>query len=234
MIEGGLWIYPEADLLEWRAVPADRTGLDVPESRVTVNLLLDVESEDLGIDAFGPAFTTVLRPIAGGQQVLLANTEPLLDGTAFQIMIEFPHGLVDSDPQVWQMAADQAELQYSIPAVDVEMVLDEEGNLHVTEHQQVIVEEGRMYEGFRRFNWLFLEGLDNLFVREGDVQFAYVDEADPLTCEDCFTMSFKSRPSYWATYDRYTDQIDINDYAAGGGEVTWCFPPAGKRRTSSF
>ena len=34
-VSGGLWVYPEFDTLEWRAVAADRSGLPVPTSRVT-------------------------------------------------------------------------------------------------------------------------------------------------------------------------------------------------------
>ncbi len=165
VVEGGLWIYPESDVLEWRAVPADRSGLVIPESQVTVNLPFDIQPEELEFDAFGPANTAETRPIADGQQVVFANSEPLDDGTAFQVLVEFPHGLVAAVPQAWQLAADREELQYRIPAVDVELLLDEAGNLHVSEHQQVFVEEGTMHEGFRRFNWLFLEGLDELFVQ---------------------------------------------------------------------
>ena len=234
VVEGGLWIYPESDLLEWRAVAADRGGLVVPESRVTVNLPFVIDPEALAYDAFGPANTAVTRPTTDGQQVVFSNSEPIDDGTAFQVLVEFPHGLVDAVPQAWQLAADQAELQYRIPAVDVELILDEAGKLHVSEHQQVVVEEGTMYEGFRRFNWLFLEGLDELFVQEGEVHFTYAGDAVPLSCEDCFTLSLKSRPPYWVSYSRYSDEISINDHAAGGGEVTWRFPALVKGEQATF
>ena len=43
-VAGGLWIYPDGDLLEWRAVPADRSGVPVQASRVTVTLPADPAS----------------------------------------------------------------------------------------------------------------------------------------------------------------------------------------------
>ncbi len=74
----------------------------------------------------------------------------------------------------------------------------------------------------------------NCSFREGELHFTYAGESVPLSCEDCFTLSLKSRPSYWVTYDRYSDEIDINDYAAGGGEVTWRFPALVKGEQATF
>lgn len=233
-VEGGLWIYPAGDSLEWRAVPADRSGLDVPASQVTVQLPFDIAQSDLRVDAFGPAYSDSVRTTAAGTEIILTAQEPIPDGLAFQILVELPHGLLEAVSQPWQIGEDKATLVYRLPAVDVQLSLDKSGTLHVVEDQSVRVVEGTMVEGFRRYTWLFLEGLDQLQVREGDLYYNFVGETELTGCQDCFTLTSDSRLSYWADYDAARDEVDINEYAAGGGAVAWRFPPLVKGEETTF
>ena len=52
-VMGGLWIYPDRDLVSWTVVPKDRGGIPVETSRVTVRLPAPVESADLTITSYG-------------------------------------------------------------------------------------------------------------------------------------------------------------------------------------
>jgi uncharacterized membrane protein YgcG len=233
-VEGGLWIYPDYDVLEWRAVPADRSGLAVPASRVTVNLPFAPDPAALGATAFGPAYTAEILPLAAGQQVVFEATEPLPDGAAFQVLVDFPHGLVTAVPQPWQIAADQAELSYRLERVDVELELTADGLLRVVEEQRVAVDAGNMVEGYRTFPWLYLEGLDELTVSEGEIPFVYQSDAGALQCEYCFTLRVADRPASWARFDARRDEIVIDAERAGSADVVWRFPALVQGEATTF
>ena len=234
VVEVGLWIYPEVDILEWRAVASNRSGLTVPASRVIINLPFSFHADKLIYSAFGPEYIASTKSLAEGRQIIFETSEPLLDGTAFQVFVEMPHGYISAAAQPWQILEDQAELVYRIPEVEVDLYLNEEGNLKVIEKQTVAVEEGTLYEGFRRYSWLYLESIDGLRVSENDVQFDFVEETPPLSCEDCFTMSFENRRPYWISYSKYLDQIKINEGSSGGGAITWRVLPLIKGEETTF
>lgn len=228
-VTGGLWVYPDFDTLEWRAVAPDRSGLDVPASRVTVTLPFPADQVS-SATAFGPAFDVR----SDNSQVVFEAREPLADGTAFQVLVEFPHGLVTAVAQPWQIAADSAELAYRLPAVDVAMTLTADGLLQVVEQQQVAVDAGTLYEGFRSFTWRYLDSLQDVFVREGDQPFSYAGNNAGLDCENCFTIVEEPRSAGWAGYSRVSDEVEINEFLTGRGDIRWRVPPLVAGESTTF
>ena len=83
------------------AVPADRSGVPVLASQVTVTLPADPASglpvpvQDLRATTFG---APAKAQSTGGQVVFEANQD-IPDGTALQVQVGFPHGLVAAEPQ---------------------------------------------------------------------------------------------------------------------------------------
>ncbi len=117
IVTGGLWIYPDGDpstgggqaLLEWRAVPADRSGVPVEASRVTVTL-----PPDPGTGQPAPAGVLTATSFdwpsdiqTGDGQVTFDSSEPIPDGLSFLVQVGFPRGIVSAEAQPWQVAADR-------------------------------------------------------------------------------------------------------------------------------
>ncbi|MCP4426409.1 MAG: DUF2207 domain-containing protein, partial [Chloroflexi bacterium] len=229
---GGLWVYPQTDTLEWRAVPAER-GFPVPASWVVVNLPFTVATDALDYTAFGPASTVETIETETGQQIVFNAAEPIPDGVAFQVLVDFPHGLVAAEPQAWQIAADTAVLAYSLDNIDVEMVVGEDGRLHIAERRQVTIQEGVMYGGYREISWLYLDGVGDVSLAEGDAVFTFVPDAAPL-CDYCAQTMTEARYSRWAQYSEWQDRVTISDDWAGQTAVRWQFPPLVKGETTTF
>ena len=227
-VTGGLWIYPDVGTLEWRAVPADRSGFPVLASRVTVNLPDAVPPGELQYAAFGPDYTAQ----DSGHQVIFTSTEPILDGTRFQVGVAFPSQLVTAETQPWQAAEDQAALEYRIEAVDVDLSIDSDGQVWVTEEQRVAVDAGALYSGHREINLTYLDGIADINVFEGD---------QPLhpTGDECETYCYsvvQPRPDRdtWFLYRPELRQVTISESLAGTANVSWFFPPLVGGESTTF
>ena len=222
-VEGGLWVYPDATRLEWRAIPADRSGLAVPQSRVTVTLPAPVAAEALVADAFGPAHTIEMIEAGDRTTVVYEIIEAAADGTPFQVLLDFPPELVTAVLQQWQVAEDNARLEYSIDQIDMVIEMQPDGTLHVVETQQVSVQAGILYNGVRHFSLLFTDGIQILGVREGD--FPLTEMEPGSDCLDCYTVETKSPFSWWASYSPVRDEVTIDEEAAGEVRLNWFVPP---------
>jgi uncharacterized membrane protein YgcG len=231
-VQGGLWVYPEATRLEWRAVPADRSGIAVPQSRVSVTLPAAVPATALTADAFGPEFDVKIVEEAANTTVIYQADAEIPDGTQFQILLDFPPELVTAVPQAWQIAEDSANLEYSIDQIEMQIEMLPDGTLRVVETQQISVQAGILYEGFRQFNLLFTDGIEILTVREGDLALA---EAQPGTdCVDCYTVETKTPSSWWASYSPVYDEVRITEEAAGEVLLNWFVLPLVSGESSQF
>ncbi len=230
-VEGGLWVYDETVTMEWRAIAADRSGLTVPESRVTVDLPFAVTADQLGTLAFGSEHTTSIEPLEVGQRVVFETTEPVLDGTRFQVIVDFPLGLVTAQKQAWQVEADEARLEYTVDGVDIEMVVRADGRLQVTEKQQVSVEAGTLAEGFRIIEFLFVDGVSNFRVREGEQLFEAVDGD---LCPYCYQLQQVARQSGWVYYSELFEEVAFEGSKAGGVELTYAFPGLVRGESTTF
>lgn len=228
-VSGGLWLYEDGDILEWRAVPADRSAVPVLSSTVTVTLPRPVPVADLQTNAFGPAFGVDVSE----QQVVFSSEEEIADGTAFQIMVGFPHGLVEASVQPWQREEDSADLAYRIPTVDVELDVDAGGVVRVTESQTVHVDEGVLYGGQRTIPLAYVDGLLNVSVSEGQELFALYNEPNP-GCESCAWVQERRGSGGWVRLNRGTGTMVLDEEAAGSVHVGWTAPPLVKGEETTF
>lgn len=228
-VSGGLWLYEDGDILEWRAVPADRSDVPVLSSTVTVTLPQAIALSDVQANAFGPAY----RVDVSEQQVVFSSEEEIPDGTAFQVMVGFPHGLVQASVQPWQRQEDSADLVYSIPAVDVELDIDADGVVRVTERQTVSVYEGILYAGQRTIPLAYVDGLLNYTVSEGQDLFALYNEPN-TTCESCAWVQERRGSGDWIRLNRGMGTIVLDEESAGSVQVGWTAPPLVKGEETTF
>ncbi|MCB8944673.1 MAG: DUF2207 domain-containing protein [Ardenticatenaceae bacterium] len=230
-VEGGLWVYDDMMTMEWRAIAADRSGLAVPESRVTVDLPFAVTADQLDTIAFGPEHTTTIEPLDVGQQVIFEATEPIADGTRFQVVVDFPLGLVTAQKQAWQLAADEARLEYVVDGVAVDMVVAADGRLTITENHQVTVQTGILAEGTRQLAYQFVDELSGFQVREGEQVFA-ATEGD--LCDYCYRLQETARQPGWVYYGEAAESVQFNSSRMGGVAVTYAFPELVRGESSTF
>ncbi|MCA9946280.1 MAG: DUF2207 domain-containing protein, partial [Anaerolineales bacterium] len=231
-VAGGLWVYPEATRLEWRAIPADRSGLAVPQSRVTVQLPNAVPGAALSADAFGPEYDVKIVENETNTTVIYQAVGDIADGTQFQVLLDFPPDVVTAVPQQWQIAEDSAALEYSIDQIEMDIVMQPDGTLSVVETQQVSVQAGILYSGFREFSLLFADDIQILDVREGDLA---LSQAEPgADCVDCYTIENETPLSWWASYSPVLDEVTINEEAAGAVLLNWFVPPLVAGESSQF
>lgn len=221
-VSGGLWLYPDGDILEWRAVPEDRSGILVETSRITVT----VPGAVTAATAFGPPFE---QEMVGGQAIFAA-TEPIPDGIAFQVQVVFPHGLTGATRQPWQRREDEASLRYRLAALDVDLTLTRDGTVTVEEQQRISVTAGTMAEGQRRISLAGLDELRAVALWEGsDQRFA---PATAPGCDYCFEMVAKPRASDWV---RATETgITVDEARAGHIDLRWFFPALVRGEATTF
>lgn len=234
---GALWIYPEGDILEWRAIPADRSGAPVQDSRVTVTLPQPTASLSIltmmhGAD-YEVRYTLNGVPVVEGadvNQVIFESTRPLPDGQMAQVQVGFPHGIVTATPSLWQIDEDRANLALSLPALETTIRVQEDGSLLVEEFHTINVESGAIYASSRAIPTRFVDGISQVSVSEGDR--AFVESRS--NCEYCMQIIRNERSSNWVTYDRQSYDVIINDRAAGDMTVAWSYPPLVRGESTTF
>ncbi|MCA9926934.1 MAG: DUF2207 domain-containing protein, partial [Anaerolineales bacterium] len=229
----GLWVYTDINRLEWRAIAEDREGVNVQAGTVTVNLPFTLADDELDALAFGPAYSLDVQETKYGEQLVFEATEAVKDGTPFQIVVDFPPGLVPAELQAWQIAEDTADLAYTFDRIDVEMVVQEDGRLLITEQQQISVDAGVMYTGFRELNRLFTDDITIEQISEGDQTFALTEDGLE-TCVYCYRVDETNRSSSWVRYSETLDEVDIRDRWAGETAVEWRFPELVRGESTTF
>ncbi|MFN8486315.1 MAG: DUF2207 domain-containing protein [Caldilineaceae bacterium] len=223
-VKGGLWVYPQGDILEWRAVPADRSGILVENSTVTVTLPATVAADQLRYTAYGPDLQTQVnetKPLTTTQsQVVFTAKQPLPNGVNFQVQVGFPGNLVTAEQQPWQAQEDAAQLVYRFTAIDTDLTINADGTLTIDEAQQVAVEAGALTQGNRQMATRFLDAIDQVTLHEGDQAFT---EAT-TDCDYCFHTATVKRKPTWVQYDARQRQIKINESQAGQIGINWQLP----------
>ncbi|HEX8682837.1 MAG TPA: DUF2207 domain-containing protein [Ardenticatenaceae bacterium] len=225
-VEGGLWVYEDGDILEWRAVPADRSGFPVEASRVTVTLPAEVAPDDLQYTAYGPDYEVETN----ANSVTFEATEPIPDGTQFQVQVGFPHGLVEAVPALWQLEEDTANLRTRVESVEVELTVRPNGTIGVEERERVMVEAGALYEGYRTISYRYLDNVTNVAVFEGEVPF---DNAS-APCERCFQADERSTFDDWIRYDPTRREVVMDESQIGYTNLTWQVPPLVRGEATTF
>lgn len=226
VVEGGLWVYEEGDRLEWRAVPANRGGVPVYASQVILTFPFPPQPTPIETNAFGPAFNVTNQ----NSQIIFTATEPLPDGLAFQVLTTFPHGLVTAEVQEWQRQEDSAALRYRLTNISVALLFNDNGSIAVTEQQQVAVDGGALYSGFKSLNLATLEAITDLQIFEGDQAFL-LDEGG---CDYCFWVVESGRSPNWVTADRASGELKINGERSGRIAIDWYVPALVKGESTTF
>jgi len=226
VVQGGLWVYPDEQLLEWRAVPAERSGIVVEESSVTVTMPLRSITDQLRYSAYGPAFETTTTE----ENLIFTATEPIPDGEAFQVQVGLPAMTTAASRQPWQAREDEAQLDYRFRRLDVELTLEQDGTLWVEERHQLSVDAGALSVGDRTIPTLYLDTIDEIELTEGGQSFM----ASSLPCDYCFQVATTPRRADWVRYDEETEAPVIDESRAGAVTIDWQFPPLVRGESTTF
>jgi hypothetical protein len=231
-VVGGLWIYPDQDLLGWRAVPADRSGIPVLASVVVVTLPPDpatgqpVPSTKLSTDNFGhPASVQTTDG-----RVAFTGDGPIPDGVAFHVQVGFPHGIVDEQPSLWQLMEDRADLTYRYTAMDSDIRIEADGTVRIDAGYRIRVDSGALHQGFNTISHTVMDDVFDVAVLEGDQPFTLTDEI----CESCFSVGKTPRQAGWVTYDARYDSLVTDSSKAGATHLHWLPQPLVKGEETTF
>ena len=231
-VTGGLWIYPDGDLLEWRAVPADRSGAPVQASRVVVALPPDpgtgqpVPAGDLAATSFD--WPSDIRIDDG--LVTFDSSEPILDGLSMLVQVSFPHGIVSAAVQPWQEAEDSADLEYYYLSHETSFTFDDAGSVLVEERDELLVTAGALRQGVSSITHTGMDDVTDVAVWEDDQVFTLSDEP----CDYCFSVSQTPRQPGWVSYDPRLETIVTDENRAGATEILYTVPALVAGETASF
>jgi len=220
-VEGGLWVYDDFDVLQTFVINADRAGLPIYSALVTLHLpdtLLEAAEEGaLWAEVVSGNGTAEIE----GDRVLFTPKGGLADGEGFEIALEIPHGLLPVTMQTWQMREEEADAVAHIPALNVEMAIQPDGKIDVTEEIALAVDQGTIFSGYRTINLLYQDEVQNL---------SLFFNGRPLPrgvegCDGCFTADFTPASRSWARWDAASQQVIVDEEAVGRMEIRWWTPP---------
>jgi len=223
---GALWVYNDRDILRWDAIHADRSGVPVQSSRITVRLPSYVPLDAVRTAAQGAAH--VVERIDDAYVFTLQDDLP--DGQFFNIEVDFPHGLVNAAIQEWQKAVDTNDLQTDLERLDVRIWIKKNGTLVIREEMDVTVTAGVLYDAYREIKRLYLDDVTHLRVLYDDRPLL---TGDP-PCDECLVVSNAPRPDDWVRYDANRNQIQIDESHTGYVRADWFIRPAYPGQTARF
>lgn len=225
-VVGGLWVYPQQDFLTWDAVNADRSGLPVDSSRVTVTLPPSIDSDLVEYNAAGPRVEASVE----GSRVLFEAAEPLPDGEAFNVVVRFPHGLVDAGVSDWQKDVDRETLGLTIDRIDTTLAVQTDGAVQVHERMEVSIERSYMYEASRFLALTYVDGVQDIMVaKDGEAL-----RRSPGNCEMCYTVLEQPRRDGWVRYAGAEQGVRLDESAGGSLTLDWSFPAVGPGESAVF
>lgn len=239
-VVGGLWVYPGEDpatnpgqaILEWRAVPADRSGVPVLASQVTVTLPPDpvmgqpVPAGDLQATSFGQAADFQIDD----GRVTFESQGMIPDGTALQVQVGFPVQIVQAEPQPWQVAEDTANLVYRYRFLNTDLSINADGSIDMQEQHRIAVEAGALRQGLRTIRHTGMDDVVGMVVLEGDQAYTRTEEL----CDGCYRVTQTPRSPGWVAYDPLYDTITTDAQLAGTTEVIWQMPALVKGEETTF
>ncbi len=223
---GALWVYNDRDILRWDAIHADRSGVPVQSSRVTVRLPSYVPLDAVRTAAQGAP--RVVERIDDAYVFTLQDGLP--DGQFFNVELDFPHGLVNAAIQEWQKAVDTGDLQTDLERLDVRIWIKKNGTLVIREEMDVTVTAGVLYDAHREIKRLYLDDVTHLRVLHDDRPLL---TGDP-PCDECLVVSNAPRPDDWVRYDANRNQIQIDETRTGHVRADWFIRPAYPDQTARF
>lgn len=223
---GGLWTYPQQDFLMWDAVNADRSGLPVDSSRVTVTLPPSVDPDAVEFNADGPPVDASVE----GNRVVFEATAPLPDGEAFNVVVRFPHGLLDASVSGWQKEEDRETLELTIDRIDTSLAVQPDGAVQVHERMEVSVERSYLYEASRFLALTYIDDVQDVAIaKDGEAL-----QRSPGDCEMCFALLEQPRQAGWVRYAGVEEGVLIDEDAGGSLTLDWSFPAVGPGESAVF
>lgn len=222
-VTGGLWVYDDAQILRWRAVPADRSGIPVEASEIVVELPPFINPQDV-MALSGGATADVQYD---GQRIVYTSG-PIPDGTYLQIELTFPPKSFPITAAGWQKVEDARNLDYRVEQMLITFTIEPDGSVVVEERQTVNVLSGVLYGMERTISHRFVDSVEVLGVAEGDL--AYQLTTSP--CEGCYQVESSPTQPGWVTYNEWTKALEYSYYAIGETRVSWDFPPLREQRTT--
>ncbi|NJK79314.1 MAG: DUF2207 domain-containing protein, partial [Chloroflexaceae bacterium] len=107
-VEGALRIYEDGDQFFWKYIEADRE-YTINNARVVVNLPGSFAADEILTRTY-----INVEDAGFGEEVdsstVLFTGGPFPPGTEWEVRVQFPHGVVDAEPQFWQRLADSGPL----------------------------------------------------------------------------------------------------------------------------
>lgn len=239
-VVGGLWVYPSDDpatgpgqaLLEWRAVPADRSGVPVLNNQVTVTLPPDpatgqpVPAGDLQAASFGHEADFQIDD----GRVTFTGQGAIPDGVALQVQVAFPDRIVQAQPQPWQVAEDTANLVYRYRSLDTDLSINADGSVDVQERHRIAVEAGALRQGVRTIRHTGMDDVVDVAVLEGEQVYTRLQEL----CDECYQVTQTPRSPGWVVYDPYYGAVTTDEQLAGSTEILWQTPALVKGEETTF
>ncbi len=222
-VQGGLWVYPDGQILRWRAIPADRSGIPISASQVVVELPASVNPAD--VMALSGGASAEVR--YDGQRILY-EAGPIPDGEFLQVEVTLPPDTFPITPPTWQEVEDQRALDYRIERMDVTLTFDADGTVTVEERQTINIVSGVLYGLERIIQHRFVDGVEVLGVWEGDLPF----KATQTPCEGCYQVKSTATAPGWVEYYSGERDLSYQDWLIGETQVSWDFPPLREQRTT--
>ncbi len=207
-----VWVYPDREQVRWQAVNADRSGIEVEQSTVSLTLPLEIPLEQVVANAEPDA--SIDR---SGDTLTYTATEPLPDGVAFTVEADFPHGLLGLSATDWQADADQAALAVQMDSVHSDVTIEPNGDLRIQETSEFTVLDGALHFGFLSHSLLYAEDVIVDEVRFNGKPL----RADRAPCTACYTATRVDRPPDWVYMDPDTGAMVVQADNAGRIDIDW-------------
>ena len=218
LVEGGLFVYPQEQRLDWVVIPADAEGLPVLSSEITVTLPAGSDPTEATATAFTDANWAISY---NDNQLIVTIDEPIEPAGGVNLLLQFPPDWTSAEIQPWQVAADAAELEFRLEEIAVDMVINADGTVLINEGQTVSVQGGALHSGFESVTLRLTDAVANIQIYEGETAF----ELNPDDCDYCFWVEELPRQANWVRYDAANNDIVFDERAFGEIFFTWDFPP---------
>ena len=216
-VSGGLFVYPQELRLNWELIAADRSGVPVDSTQLTLRFPRALTAEQFDLVVEGTEMETTLT-----ENVLqLSGSTEIRSGTAVRVVVAFdPQLLPDAAYQPWQTGEDNAALVFSIDEIVAALTITGDGRVQVDESQSLSVLSGALASGYRVISLRQLDAITDVAIAEGDNDFL-VAETD---CVNCYRVQATQRRSDWVRYNQADQTVVYNPDSFGSVELLWEFP----------
>ncbi len=210
---GALWVYPDHIILDWAAVNADRSGLAVEESVVTLELPPSISVDEATVISN----LTDAAIVAAGNMVTLTAAAPIPDGTPFTVQAYLPPDAGALGVQDWQRAYDSENLRVVATDFTSDLTVENSGQLQVREVTTAEVAVGTLHQGFQRLSLQYVDGVEIQSVSLNGQPLV----PSPGECAGCYVVDVQTTDPDWVYVDPSTDQLTIDETLFGEVTVDW-------------